>query len=675
MRGAWIAIILLAATVPTTARAAEEPLLTDPQGDAEWVPTVVGQPLPGAPAGSSPLVEGNDLLALRAAESEDALAITVHVVSMQGEPQGTATLTQLAFRDREYQLAMGYFTGTLSTSKGASYAYLQVREGDAWSYVARLDAPLVDRDAGTITASVQKVLLMDGQRRIPARGDAVEVVRVLADANYVGLGVASARVRDEMAGGATLTMGLGDFVSGDLAMTAPDRVRVSNGGATTFVFQVELRNAGDAAHEMRLGIEDLPDGWQARVQQTVTIAAGAEKSVSVLVSVPFAHEHGGYSSLNLTALSARDAATQGRMRLGVLHTPIPQPAGHHSDLFLHAQNNYGGPLGPPFEATMPSAWGWMNTDAEHATDHAFVTPAGTSNGGPVWWIPLNPRLLMGLDFDLDGTGTLQGAIAGGAGEVELIAELYYWRDTSGGGESILVAEGTPTAVTLDRQGEAAFTLALTPTEESDYIPYAPDTYLALMLAAPGLMPETLTGNPARPRLMTEPFKLSLPLNEYHDRLSGASEVSSGLELVAKGAVEKTGRGGSTQTYAFDLSGTPGATVVVDLAGNDAHVGRAVPAGTLILGETATEILVGVELPADANPGQEFEVLLFVHARDDPTQVAIARTSTRVAAQGEDAAADETATLLEAEARTSATPGPGALALLAALLLAISWRRR
>lgn len=676
MRSAWIAVILLAAVVPATARAAEEPLLTDPEGDAEWVPAVLGQRLPGAPTGPAEFTQGSDLIGLAVAESEDALTLTVSVVNMQGEPQGTVARTDLAFHDREYRVWMGYFTGSMSTNAGGAYAYVQAREGDAWDYVARLDEPAVDRGAGTISASVPKVYLMDGKHAIPGRGDVVDVLSVVADANFIGTGIVDARVYDEMEGGAALTMQHGDVSAGDLLLTSNDRVRVSNGGATTFVFQASLRNQGDAAHEMRLAAEDLPAGWQARVQPpTVTVPAGEERVVSVLVSVPFAHEHGGYSSLNLTAQSARDAGTHGRMRLGVLHTPIPQPAGHHQELYLHAENNYGGPLGTPFEAATPSAWGWMNTDADHGDDHPFVTPSSSSGGSVTWYVSLNPRLLMGLDFDLDDLGTLDAEIVGGMGDAEATAELYYWRDTAGGGESILVAEGQPVTLTLDRERPAPLTMQLTPTAESDYIPYAPDTYLTLAVRVESLMPEGIVANPLRPRILTESFKLQLPLNEYHDRLSGAAEVSSSIGVVAKGAVEKTGHGGSVLTYAFEITGPAGQTLVVDLAGSDAAVARAVPSGEVALGEGPTEVLVAVEIPASANPGEELEVLLFVHARDDPTQMAIARTMTRVAATGEDASADESAALLAAEERNEKTPMPLGAALVALAGVALLVRRR
>lgn len=674
MKQVWIALILLASLVPANARAAEDALLTDPAGDATWAPTAAGVPLPGPPTAGADFARGNDLRALFVRESADALAFTVAVDSMQGEPQGTVTVTRLAFGDREYRLWMSYFTGTMSTSQGRAYASLQRLDGDAWSFVARLDDPDVKRDAGTISASVPKVYLSDSASRTPGRGDALDVIDVVADANFVGLGIAQARVRDEMAGGVAVTMTLGDFSTGDLTMTSPDRVRVSNGGATTFVFRATLANGGERAHEMRLDVEDMPEGWQARVQPSVTLPPGEARTVALLVSVPFAHEHGGYSSLNLTATSATDAATQGRLRLGVVHTPIPQPTGHHPELYLHASNAYGGPLGAPFEAAQPSAWGWMNTLAEHDEDHPFVTPRA-DDGALDWWIPLDPRLLVGLDFDLDALAKLEGEIQGGVGDVEVEADLYYYRDTPSGGELILLARGSPTPLTLDRSSPQPFSLTLAPTPESDYIPYAPDTYLTLLVRIPGFGLDTVMANPERPRLVTQSFKLALPLHEYHDRLSGEAELSSSISIVAKGPVEKAGRGGSVLAYAFDVSGASGQSVVVDLAGSDAHLARVAPSGALRLGDGATEMIVGVEIPVDAKPGEEYEVLLFVHAQDDPTKMAIARTKTRVAAQGDDAAADERATLLEAESRHAKTPAPGALALLAvAAALALGRRR-
>ena len=677
MRQVLIAIVLLAALAPG-ARAAEEPLLTDPEGDAQWVGAIAGARLPGAPAAGAPFVQGNDLVSFSLAETEDALSFTIEVANMEGEPQGTATVTELAFGGREYRLMMGYFTGSLSNSAGNAYAYLQEREDDAWAYVARLEPPVVDRAAGTLAGTLPKVYLMDAKQAIPGRGDTVEILRVAADANGIGFGVVQARVVDEMDAGVGIVMQLGDLAEGDLEMSAQDRVRVSNGGATTFVFQATLRNRGETAHTIRIGAEDLPAGWVARVQpQTVVIQPDEARTVSVLVSVPFAHEHGGHSSLNLTATSEQDPATRGRMRFSVLHTPIPQPAGHHRELFLHATNGNGGGIGAPFGTVSPFAYGWMNTLADHADDHEYVTPSNTNVNGAgataTWYIPLAPVLLMGLDFDLDDVATLDASLLGGSGDAEVAAELYYYRDTDNGGESILLAEGTPASVTPDPGSDVAFNLQLTPTPESDYIPYAPDTYLTLALRVTGILVES--DSPIQPRLVTDSFRLELPLLEYHDRLTGAAEVASSLTITAKGPVERTGHGGSTITYAFDLAGAPGQVVTIDLAGSDATTARVVPAGTLTLGERPTEILVGVEVPTSANPGEQLEVLLFVHARDDPTQLAIARTMTRVAATGEDAAPDERAVLAAAQERARETPNGGAMLLLAIAGAAATTRRR
>src|SRR5207237_10261962 len=101
--------------------------------------------------------------------------------------------------------------------------------------------------------------------------------------------------------GPKFTSVLGDIAQGHLALHTDDRVRVSNGGATTFIFQATVRNGASYADDVDLAVTDLPPAWNATVQTPVRVPADGEKPVTVLVSVPFAHVHGGFSSFNLTA--------------------------------------------------------------------------------------------------------------------------------------------------------------------------------------------------------------------------------------------------------------------------------------------------------------------------------------------------------------------------------------
>jgi hypothetical protein len=264
----------------------------------------------------------------------------------------------------------------------------------------------------------------------------------------------------------------------------------------------------------------------------------------------------------------------------------------------------------------------------------------------------------------------------------MAASLYYAKQGANSDSRILLAEAAPIDLTLDTQKTTPFKLTLTPTAESDYVPYEgpADLFAVIQLTANGAT-DTIGNTPAQARLATADFTLKLPLNEYHDRLSGASDAGqSGLEIVADGVVEKSTLPGSVVTYSFTVKNSgPADTFIVDGAGNDAARARIVPNGGLNLAQgESKKITVGVEVPVDANDGTQLEVLLFVHAQNDPSKMAIARTKTTVTKQASEAAPDETNVLLAAQNAQKKTPGPGialvGLAAVGAALLAARKRR-
>lgn len=682
MKPPLVAALLAVSLLPLAPSvSAAEPLLTDPEGDAQFALTAQELPLPAAPAATD-FADGSDLVSLSVMEREDVLAFTVGVASLESDPAGTDAYTYLDWGDKKFRLATGYYSSS-TFGDAVSWAYLEVRQGNDWEWVASLDDPAVDASGATLTASLPKVYLLDGEKRTPGRGDTLLVPRVETDTFFLGLGVADGSMRDAMPDeggkGASITLSMGDFSQGKLVFGAKERVRVSNGGATTFVFQLELRNTGDAPETYALATADLPPGWNATLQSPVTVEAQAKKTVSLLVSVPFAHEHGGFSSFNVTAQAQGDPASQGRMRLGVLHTPIPQPAGHHSELYLHTRDpRMGNGPSEAFALTFPFAYGWMNTQKEDPENAPILTPSYDGDGNARWWIPLNPSLQVGLDFDLDRTGALVGAIEGKRdAEAQIAAELSYYRGDANSGEEILLAEGAPVPIALTQQGATPFKLTLLPTAESDYIPYQANTYMFLVVSVSGADERDRFNTPAKAQMDATAFQLTLPLNEYHDRLSGEAEAAQSIAILTKGLVEKAGRPGTVLTYAFDVrnQGTPD-RFVLDLAGSDVARGTLVPAGEVALatGETR-EVTLAVEIPVGANPGEEIEVLLFVHARDDPSKMAIARTKTRVTDLADEAMADESAQLLAAQARENQTPGFALALVVTAALVAIAWKRR
>ena len=646
------------------------PLLEDPQGDTRQEIDVADL---GAPPLPQQLVPEADLVSLALTEADDVFTLVVRVAMLEGDLVSSRFFVPFTWNGQGYRAMMAYVAGQ-PTGPDRAWGNLQAERDDGWEWVASL-TPVVDRPKGIISLAVPKAYVMDRDGRIPGRGDALVDLRVDSESFPLNVFMARTATRDHMpddeAKAATYAFTMGDFATGTLRLGAPERVRVSNGGSTTFVFHATLENRADAEAEYALAIADLPEGWNASVQTPVKVPAKEEKTVTVLASVPFAHDHGGFTAFNLTVESTRDPATKGRLRLGVLHTPIPQPAGHHNELWLHAMGRNANPINALVEHVEPYGSGYLNTVADRDPSEApHATPNDWNDDGPGWWIPLSPGLRMGLDFDLDKTGVLAGAFQGGIGDATLNAELILIRSQDGE-DSVLLADAEPVKLTLDPDAKAPFSLTIVPTEDADYVPHQPGQNLVLRLR---LDTETdLGGLPrARPLLATSDFKLALPLDEYHDRLTGLAEtVAAALDLKAESPVEKVGRPGTLMTYVFTLAhlGTTPARYEIDLAGTDARHGHLVPRGIVELEPGATaRLTLGVSIPPDAATGEELEVLLFVHDVDDPEKTAVARTKTTVSL-GPDAAPDESPIYIAAREETRPTPGPAALALLGALALA------
>ena len=668
------ALVLLAALVPVPFASAAGALLEDAKGDVSMGAGFMGTEVP--PVAATESAAHADLTSLAIVESEDALTFVVAVAGLKGDPVSSFYSVQFSWGSQDYALSQNFFKSALLGTEGRNGALFAV-DDDEWNRVATLP-PEVDVEKGTLTTVVPKVYVLDSEDRAPGRGDVLADVRVYAQSTAVPFGFFNLRYVDYMpddeSGAASFTLQMGDFSEGSLRLGSPERVRVSNGGSTTFVFLATLANVGEREGEFELSLDDLPQGWNASVQSPVKVPPQSERTVAILASVPFAHDHGGFDAFNLTVQGKTDPASKGRMRFGVLHTPIPQPAGHHSDLYLHAAPRTSNAINDVVTLVDPYGHPTLSTAPEHEGE----APAATINdysGTPSWIIALNPALRMGLDFDLERTGTLVGTLENVHGDATLAATLVLATED---GDEVVLAEAEPVAVKGSPNAQVPFAFTLVPTPESDYVPHALGQNMYLVMAYEG-GPETLVGDPTLPRLPVEPFKLTLPLNEYHDRLTGVADAAAVLDLVAEGAVEKAGRPATIVTYAFTLKngGAAEDRFEIDLAGSDSRHGEVVPRGVLALaaGESR-RVTVAVSIPPNAAAGEELEVLLFAHGVDDPSKTAIARTKTKVSL-GSDAVDDESSVLIAARQAENGTPGPGLalLALAAALAALVASRRR
>ena len=675
MRALLIVLTLLFAFVPAPGAAAA-PAGEDPQGDVEVNVLGAGTSIP-APTAQG---ESADLLSLDITEDAEALTFGIQVVNLEQQVNFLTYEISFVWGKAEYRVGFSrqVAEGVMDES---NWAYLYYENDEGWNeYV---DIPYeVDLAGGVVSLHVPKAYILSENGRYPLLGDKLEELVVEARSHTTLLQFTS-DAYDRMPDGEDVlsySFLFGDLQAGHIRLDADERVRVSNGGATTFVYKTTIRNTGEVDDQVTIELTEMPEGWNGTVQSPIRIPADSERTVAILVSTPFAHAHGGFSSFNVTARSERDPNAFGSVRMGVLHTPIPQPAGHHQELCLHAkgQGNIFGELFPWTSAT-------MNTECELEGDAPEATPAGFGNGF-TWNVPLDPGLRMGLDFDVEGTGEVAGSITGRSSSTgKLFAELQLVKgidQETGETQGILLAESDEVDMTFDLSTPQPFKLTLTPTEDADYVPYARGQNLVLMLRfeSDDDAPSFCCLGANTPGLHTTGFKMQLPLNEYSDRLTGLSESAESLELKAEGVVEKAGYAGATLTYAFTLVNhhTEPLAIRLDAAGTDAALGTIVPADGMTLGpKESAKVTLAVSIPVDRNEGEEIEVLLFAHAQEDPSKTAIARTKTLVVKPGAaGAVGDETGVLLaaQAEAEKDTPLGPVvALAALAAVALAL--RRR
>jgi hypothetical protein len=246
--------------------------------------------------------------------------------------------------------------------------------------------------------------------------------------------------------------------------------------------------------------------------------------------------------------------------------------------------------------------------------------------------------------------------------------------------STLLASGKQDGLAFDLQAPSAFKVTLTPTPESDYIPYQSGQNLWLSLEMFNDMDGptfSCSGSADSPGIGTDGLKMSLPLEEYQDRLEGVSEAASILDLKALGPVEKLARPGTLMTYSFTLSnaGFSADDFVTEATGPDASIATVVPGGTIHLdAKGSVQVTLGVKVPEKAVDNQAYEVVLFVHSKSDPTKSVVARTKTIAALHG-DATADETRLLKAAQDDAKKTPGLEALGVLALVGIVAYARRR
>lgn len=348
---------------------------------------------------------------------------------------------------------------------------------------------------------------------------------------------------------------------GSLRIAVPTPVRSSNGQATTHLFEVTLRNEGPAPDIVALNPRDIHDAWNVAVPSSVRLEPGQSRSVTVAISVPFAHQHSVLRSINLTVESSATPSSA-TLPLGIYWIDPPQPAGHHDTLYVHYD----------VASTDDQDGLWMDTSAEPSTTGLInlfesIKPQGTAVAVSSYRVgtPLGQGLSIGLDSDLTRQGLLRFELESFVdGAFVFEGRLRFRPNAQEGQAESTVFSIAPLPVAAKR-GALAIEAPIQATAAGDLVPVRRpgqlllDFWLNTTLPAAGSVP-----NPspleADFQLKPEASFLRLPLLEYQDPVPKvASAVSFTLQPTTP--VEVRRAPGATALFELRAEGLPQGSIV------------------------------------------------------------------------------------------------------------------
>jgi hypothetical protein len=454
---------------------------------------------------------------------------------------------------------------------------------------------------------------------------------------------------------------------GSLFLNSQDPIRVSNGEATTIVYRVLMQNKADRVQTVQLETRAVPEAWSVRVPALLTVQPFANLSFPVIASIPFTHDHGRTVTFNVNARAGNEAAT---IDLGVFWTDVPQPSAHHQGKqWFHSANADNQQLPAQAEFLIPQKRYWMNgidkdPDPE-ATDAnvpaQYQTLPGPGMGGnqgqagqftAVWFFPLSPPLLIGLDFDLSRTSPVVFDLISKvpATSATVTARLHYCdpqpaqadqgRGGGGGfGNAATCNQQKPTIAAgayngaLSGSGAQHFDIQMTTQPQYDLIPYKHGANIGLSITLVANTPQNAFGTEPRPEFVTKGATLEMALFEYHDPVEQAFQAVGSLQLTPVGEMEKRTNPGKTSVFTFDLESGADvnqSSISLEIQGVNREWAK-------ILGPTELElepkqkrnITVAVSVPADAVDDERADLFLRAENLEDPSIVTAVRFRTTV----------------------------------------------
>lgn len=554
-------------------------------------------------------------------------------------------------------------------------AHLIHFKDDGYGPVGNCLVAAVDESAGEIVFELQRQWLVN-ENGLPLRADeSLSRIHFGTEGKRGDNVVLSDRLPDS--GDFDFTSGLGASGYGPLLLQSPAAMRVSNGEATTLVYNVTLTSEDDA-RRVELTALDLPAEWDLRMPPVVDMN-DRHVRVPVLVSIPFAHEHGRTATFVLEARDADETDYYAQLELGVHWPEIAQPAGHHSRLYLHSAPGEmrGSAVGPT--AICNAAYDvrqlWMNTAEDDASAGASETiprygppcsQASSVVSRYAWLFPLTPDLLLGLDFLPGQSARFVAEYIGGLeGDATFSASLWHCasedREQTGpppaagigcphgalqiaGTEQSARAPGPDQVLPLDMEMEI--------DEQADLLLPHPDMGLYFLFLVESPQPLHAGGPQVPPRLNTGEAHLDLPLLEFHDPIDDAFTEIGSLALNST-TTHRSANAGKTIVQDFRLrnEGEQPVDVELELVDPAGWASISGPQAIRVAAGEASRIRVAVAVPTDAVLGASHEVVLAAQDSKQPYVTAISKFRVTVV----ESEVNDESHLLDAEAKSKGIP--------------------
>ncbi len=706
-----MSLLFVLPMLATPVAVAQEPgivMLQDPRGDV----------LVRTPASETsnvvPHYLATDLLSLELVESEDHFEFIIDVADLDDVSEvyivdDTTYYVGFSRGDQAYLIRL------IRALAEQQYWWGSLEEFDDDGQSRTFIRPLLDRsdlaidfDADTITVQLGREELQDTNGAAPTPGSTIHTFWAFAHLRSAeGLvspapGIVIGEGYDAYDHMPDDGVGVGEFVvqrgllqEGNAALSSLAPMRASNGEAATFLYTITASNTGDAPDVFELEVGAVPPTWEVIIQDPVlSLDGGASRDIPVLVTTPFAHQHGSVQKFMLEMVSGSGAGT-GRIELGIRYHEVPQPAGHHDTVYFHS-HRYGeeNPFFPITDNLFSGNGGefYINTLEQDPNDQRVPVKGtywgyGFHDGFPgdmdprsiwAWFTWLQPGLQMGLDFDLTRTATISTTISTNApipaasayGHIQHFGfdeENDVWISTN-------VGDLEPTEPQDLLPGtETGFTWEVTIHEEADVLHYTPRAYLGFFINLTSPRPAAFTGVEAPE--MTPGGWAQLPLHEYRDPVDDLFQGVGSVSLVADGPAQKLVNSGEATLLGAILTNHRATAQTFDLRIDGVNKGWATIAGpvqvTLQPGESHT-VRVPVYAPSDARQGDAADLVITAQS----TTLEEARALVRLVAAVDDGSdhADESDAIAMLDGPGVRSTPMGALAMMV-LAAALVTRRR